>query len=60
MKLSLSYAWECSPEAFWALYFDPTFVVRLHLEGLGSTSAEVLCQEGTLASGLTRTLRYSQ
>ena len=60
MKLSLSYTWECSPDAFWALYFDPAFVVRLHLEGLGSISAEVLCQEGTLASGLTRTLRYSQ
>ena len=36
MKLSLSYNWECSPDAFWALYFDPAFVVRLHLEGLGS------------------------
>ena len=35
MKLSLYYTWECSPEAFWALYYDPEFVVRLHLEALG-------------------------
>jgi hypothetical protein len=42
------------------LYFDPEFVVRLHLEGLGSTSAEVVSQEGDLATGLVRTLRYGQ
>ena len=48
MKLSLVYGWECTPEAFWALYFDPDFAVRLHLECLGSTSAEVLSQEGDL------------
>jgi hypothetical protein len=60
MKLSLSYTWECPPEAFWSLYFDPEFAVRLHLDGLGSTSAEVLSQEGDLASGLVRTLRYGQ
>jgi hypothetical protein len=60
MKLALSYTWDCAPEAFWALYFDPEFVLRLHLEGLGSTSAEVLSQEGDLDRGLTRTLRYGQ
>jgi hypothetical protein len=60
MKLSLSCDWDCSPDVFWALYFDPEFVIRLHLQGLGSTSAEVIAQEGDLASGLTRTLRYSQ
>jgi hypothetical protein len=60
MKLSLSYDWDCSPDAFWALYFDPEFVIRLHLEGLGSLSAEVISQEGDLTSGLVRTLRYSQ
>jgi hypothetical protein len=60
MKLALSYTWDCSPEAFWALYFDPGFALRLHLEGLGSTSAEVLSQEGDLGRGLTRTLRYGQ
>lgn len=60
MRLSLSYSWEYPPDAFWALYYDPAFVVRLHLEGLGSISAEVLSQEGDLASGLTRTLRYRQ
>ncbi|HEX3796431.1 MAG TPA: DUF2505 family protein [Acidimicrobiales bacterium] len=60
MKLSLTYAWDCPPQAFWELYFDPDFVVRLHLEALGSLSAEVVSQEGDLTNGLTRTLRYSQ
>jgi hypothetical protein len=60
MKLSLDYAWSCSPAAFWELYFDPEFVIRLHLEGLGSTSAEVVAQEGDLSTGLVRTLRYAQ
>ncbi len=60
MKLELSYEWHCTPEAFWALYFDPDFAVRLHLEGLGSTSAEIVSQEGDLHNGLVRTLRYGQ
>lgn len=60
MKLNLSYDWTCTPEQFWALYFDPDFVVRLHLEALGSTSAEVVSQEGDLKTGLVRTLRYGQ
>jgi hypothetical protein len=60
MKLALTYSWACSPAAFWELYFDPEFVVRLHLEGLGSTSAEVVSQEGDLSTGLVRTLRYGQ
>jgi hypothetical protein len=60
MKLSLTYDWACSPEAFWALYFDPDFAVRLHLESLGSTSAEIVSQEGNLTNGLVRTLRYGQ
>jgi Protein of unknown function (DUF2505) len=60
MKLALDYVWDCTPESFWELYFDPQFVVRLHLEGLGSTTAEVVSQEGDLTSGLVRTLRYSQ
>jgi hypothetical protein len=60
MRLSLSYEWSCEPERFWALYFDPAFIVRLHLEGLGATSAEVVSQEGDLHSGVVRTLRYSQ
>ena len=60
MKLSLAYTWDCAPEDFWALYYDPEFAVRLHLTALGSTSAEVLSQEGDLSSGLVRTLRYGQ
>ena len=60
MRLTLVYNWDCAPEAFWALYFDPEFAVRLHLEALGSTSAEILSQEGDLESGLVRTLRYGQ
>jgi hypothetical protein len=60
MKLTLSYTWDCEPEAFWALYYDPAFVIRLHLDALDSTAAEVVSQEGDLASGLVRTLRYGQ
>jgi hypothetical protein len=60
MKLSLTYDWACPPAAFWELYYDPEFAVRLYLEGLDSTSAEVVSQEGDLKSGLTRTLRYGQ
>ena len=60
MKLELDYTWDCDPEAFWSLYYDPEFVVRLHLEALGSTSAEVVSQEGDLTRGLVRTLRYGQ
>jgi hypothetical protein len=60
MRISLVYGWDCTPETFWTLYFDLDFVVRLHLEGLGSTSAEVVSQEGDLSSGLVRTLRYGQ
>jgi hypothetical protein len=60
MKLSLEYGWDCSPEEFWALYFDPEFTVQMHLEALGSTSAEVVSQEGDLTNGLVRTIRYGQ
>ena len=51
MKLSLSYGWDCTPEEFWALYFDPDFTVQMHLEALGSTSAEIVSQEGDLPAG---------
>jgi hypothetical protein len=60
MKLSLVYDWDCTPDTFWALYFDPDFTVRLHLESLGSTSAEIVSQEGDLSNGLVRTLTYGQ
>jgi hypothetical protein len=60
VKLSLAYEWGCSPEAFWSLYFEPAFAVRMHLEALGSTSAEVVSQEGDPSGGLVRTLRYGQ
>jgi Protein of unknown function (DUF2505) len=60
MKLTLDYTWACSPAAFWELYFDPEFAVRLHLEALGSTAAQILSTEGDLESGLVRTLTYDQ
>jgi hypothetical protein len=60
MKLSLTYDWDCTPEEFWALYYDPEFTARLHLECLGSTSVEVVSQEGDVTTGLVRTLRYGQ
>jgi hypothetical protein len=60
MKLTLTYGWDCPPEKFWALYYDPDFTMRLYLECLGSTSAEIVSQEGNLDSGLVRTLTYGQ
>jgi hypothetical protein len=60
VKLSLTYGWDCPPDTFWALYYDQDFAIRLHLEALGSTSAEIVSQEGDLGSGLVRTLRYGQ
>jgi hypothetical protein len=60
MRLSLTYGWVCRPEDFWKLYFDPDFTVRMHLQSLGSTSAEVVAQEGDLSTGMVRTLRYGQ
>jgi hypothetical protein len=42
------------------LYYDPDFTMRLYLEVLGSTSAEIVSQEGDLDSGLVRTLTYGQ
>ncbi len=32
----------------------------MHLEALGSTSAEVVSQEGDVTGGLVRTIRYGQ
>jgi hypothetical protein len=60
MKLTLTYGWDCTPDEFWALYYDPDYTLRLHLGQLGSTSAEIVSQEGDLESGLVRTLRYGQ
>jgi Protein of unknown function (DUF2505) len=60
MKLTLTYSWDCTPDEFWALYYDPDYTVRLHLENLASTSAEIVSQEGDLSSGLVRTLTYGQ
>jgi Protein of unknown function (DUF2505) len=60
VKLELTYDFDCAPEAFWALYFDPTFAVSLHRDGLGATSAEVVAQDGDVSSGIRRTLRYGQ
>lgn len=60
MRLSLTYGWDCTPQEFWTLYFDSDFTVRMHLEALGSTSAEVVALEGDLTTGLVRTLRYGQ
>lgn len=60
VKLTVHHAINCSPDAFWALYFDPAFTERLHLEGLGSTSVEVVSQDGTPPGKVARTLRYGQ
>ena len=60
MKLRLRHRIECSASDFWTLYFDPDFTRRLHTEGLGSTSIEIVDTTGDIASGIRRTLRYSQ
>lgn len=60
MKFTVHHTINCSPEEFWALYFDPAFTERLHLEGLRSTSVEVLDQSGEPGGKVERTLRYGQ
>jgi uncharacterized protein DUF2505 len=60
MKLTVHHAINCTPEAFWELYLDPDFTRRLHLEGLGSTSVEVLSQETDADGIVRRRLRYGQ
>ncbi len=60
MKLRLRHRIDCCAPDFWPLYFDPEFTRRLHNEGLGSTSIEIVESSGDLATGLRRTLRYSQ
>lgn len=60
MKLTLHYEFDCPAERFWAAYFDDDVTTRLHQEALGSTSIEIVSEEGDLANGLTRTLRYGQ
>jgi hypothetical protein len=60
MNLTLTYGWHCTPDEFWALYYDPDYTIRLHLQSLGSTSAEIVSQDGDLSRGLVRTLSYGQ
>lgn len=60
MKLTVHHTINCSPDEFWALYFDPDFTERLHREGLGSTSVEVLHQAGAAGGRVERQLRYGQ
>ena len=60
MKLTVHHTIEGTPEEFWALYFDDDFTRRLHLDGLGSISVEVVDQEGAVGGPFTRTLRYGQ
>ena len=60
MKFTVHHTINCSPQEFWALYLDPDFVTRLHLEGLGSTSAEVLEQTGAAGGAVQRRVRYGQ
>ena len=61
VKLSVTHTIDGPPAAFWSRYLDPAWIQRLHLEALGSTSADVVEQEGTYGSGpVTRTLRYGQ
>jgi hypothetical protein len=61
VKLSVTHTIDGPPAAFWSRYLDPAWVQQLHLSALGSTSADVVEQEGTYGAGpVTRTFRYGQ
>jgi hypothetical protein len=61
VKLSVSHTIQGTPDDFWSRYLDPDWIVGLHGTALGSTSAEVVDQQGTYGSGdVIRTLRYGQ
>ncbi len=60
MKLTVHHTINCAPADFWALYFDPAFTRRLHLEGLGATSVEVVSEDGGAGGAVRRQLRYGQ
>jgi hypothetical protein len=60
MKIELRHQINCTGPQFWKTYLDPDFTRRLHTEALGSTSFELLSQEGTVRKGIHRTLRYGQ
>lgn len=49
-----------TPERFWAGFLDRDTIVAMYLDALGATSAEVVSQEGDLASGVHRTLHAEQ
>lgn len=61
MKLSVTHTIDGPPAAFWSRYLDPAWMQGLHLETLGSTSADLVSQDGTYGDGtVTRTFRYRQ
>jgi hypothetical protein len=60
MKVTVHHTINCAPEEFWALYHDKAFIQRLHLEGLGSTTVEVLGQSGTPGKAFQRQIRWGQ
>ena len=60
MRISDSARYDCGSERFWEVYLDPDVTRRMHTEALGSTSLEIVSQEGDLRDGITRTLRYAQ
>jgi len=60
VKLNVRHTIDCPPDRFWSLYFDPDFTRRLHLEGLGSMSVDIISQDGSPDAGFERTMRYGQ
>lgn len=60
MKFTVHHVVKGTPGEFWSRFLDPQYAQRLHLEGLGSTSCEVLTQDGSYPGPVTRRLRYSQ
>ena len=61
VKLSVTHTIDGPPAAFWSRYLDPAWVQGLHRDSLGSTSVDVVEQQGTYGEGpVSRTLRYGQ
>jgi hypothetical protein len=60
VKLHFRHELPCSPDEFWATFFDPIATERSYREALAATEFEIRSQTGDLASGLTRELHYAQ
>lgn len=60
MKLTVQHVVRGTPESLWSRYLDAAYVERLHLEGLDSTSFELVSSDGTFPGRVRRRIRYGQ